>query len=490
MNLSKKIDFLSTKKIWEKAKNLLKIKWDKEKGNSLYNIPNFIVVWSDLFLKWSNNKSIDEEINKLFEKTKIELNIKNIDWWKEKIIVRSSAIYSEDNEKNTWAWIYDSIIIDNLNIKEFKKTLIKIFKSVNSKRALDYRDSIWIKKEEMWLIIQKYINCEFFWQINSKYLDNVLQINLNDQKIFLNKDDWGFHIPFDVYKLNNYLLDEEIEIIKNRLLEISNYFEKSFWHPIQIEYWFNVNYKNIDIYLFQIRTLPKNFWEFKKIDFRKDKHLFEFNSLWIIDEVLDIKTYKNTTIFNNEYQKITKQLINYNNDKKLIVYWNWVCASMNNNIIKSFPKEWCVLSLWRYSNSHWHIETMCLEKWITILSKDMMESDTHFILDTLNIFKKVHVQSNWINSKIFSPIINQEKVFDWILDFIKNRNDWYSFVDKTYIYFEESFYSELKEEIKNVNLDYVLDLMYNLWILEKYNLNSMETNEYWEIFWYKIKREF
>ncbi len=72
------------------------------------------------------------------------------------VVIRSSAVNSEDGEDITGAGIYDSVAVDPRDGEAFQKAVEQVFASTNSPRAVNYRQQHGIDSEEMGLLVQIY----------------------------------------------------------------------------------------------------------------------------------------------------------------------------------------------------------------------------------------------------------------------------------------------------------------------------------------------
>jgi hypothetical protein len=81
-------------------------------------------------------------------------------WHKGLVIIRSSAVNSEDGEHTTGAGIYDSCAVNIHDRAAFNEAVLQIFNSVNSERACMYRVERGIMDERMGLLVQPYIESQ------------------------------------------------------------------------------------------------------------------------------------------------------------------------------------------------------------------------------------------------------------------------------------------------------------------------------------------
>lgn len=83
------------------------------------------------------------------------------------IIIRSSAVFSEDNDQTTGAGIYHSEpLLGKYTFKDFCTAIEKVYISCDSENALLYRQKNNIGDEKMGISIQKYIHSTLC-QVNS-----------------------------------------------------------------------------------------------------------------------------------------------------------------------------------------------------------------------------------------------------------------------------------------------------------------------------------
>lgn len=73
------------------------------------------------------------------------------------VIIRSSAVFSEDGVDASGAGVYKSTTVDPRDSGEFKKAVEAVFASLGTKEAQDYLSEKGIDSEQMGLVIQQYI---------------------------------------------------------------------------------------------------------------------------------------------------------------------------------------------------------------------------------------------------------------------------------------------------------------------------------------------
>ena len=410
-------------KYWAKGANLLVIKDLLEKiTNSWsglfddFSIPDFKLISTSIYDKWIKWGDISEDLKPYYKQIK----------WKI-VIIRSSAVYSEDGENATWAWIYDSIEFDtNNNFKDFQDTIEQVYKSVDSSNAISYRKNMGIKQEKMWIIVQELIedkvtiwNNEHHikekWYINTvvKWVPELMDIVLNNwlrpvinkniiqRKSINTSDDSIFYYQIDITRLEDICSIEWFA-------KLSYLFEKYYDKPLQIEFlireYYDSNYLlNKELIILQTRFLPSNYLEKEKVDFPDKKVLFEWRALWIWDLELDI-------LANREDNSQKEWIVIFKTSKSL---------TLHQNIDKRFPKSWVVIVLWESIEDHWHIETLCAEKWLLLVFNKFFQSnlrntyrlpgsfwlDSNLIIDDVDEYlwrKRLHIVMDWLVGRVYA----------------------------------------------------------------------------------------
>lgn len=116
-------------------------------GTEAYNVPHFCGIGTDVYKKWKETGELD-----LLETTlgNFAEYVRDGPVW-----VRSSAVYSEDGE-HTGAGIYESVKLKQFAaIEDFKAAIVKVYTSVDSERAMAYREYIGVHGEQMGIVVQQ-----------------------------------------------------------------------------------------------------------------------------------------------------------------------------------------------------------------------------------------------------------------------------------------------------------------------------------------------
>lgn len=235
-NILKKNIYISNK-----INNLLKI---KEKW---FLIPDWFII------KYEQN-------------IKIDIEILNIDQY----IIRSCSNI-EDWQKNSFAWLYSSLIFQNKK-NNFNSNLLKTYNSIDFENINLYKNHFNIKqKEDIYFLVQEFIYWEYSWVYFSNY-------------------DWKELIEY-VKSVNSLLVDWKVKsskiIIENNNVNILNNIQ---------EFYLNKNWKKI---IYNKKTiLKKKLLNKLLLEFWKIKIFFDFD--------VDIEwTIRNWDIFILQIRPIT-----------------------------------------------------------------------------------------------------------------------------------------------------------------------------------------
>lgn len=319
-----------------------------------YFVPDFEKMSVLIYKKWKNGENIEDELKPFFQ-------------WinNRKVIIRSSAVYSEDNENITGAGIYDSIVINkDETFNNFKNHVIAIYKSIDASFAQKYRNENKIEQEEMGIILQEYIphnsnSNKGYVNTVVKQVPELMDVLLNSgyrpviDKSILEKICANDSIEYSIfhYQLDSYKL-ENIHSIE-KLAKVSLLLEKYYNKAIQIEFIFteekddnSMTTKN-KIAILQARFLPDNFSQPAQIEFPQKEALFEGRALGVVDVTLEVLP---SNADNSEAEGV-------------VIFQSSKFSSMESNSIdNSFPKKGAVIILGASIENFGHIETLCAEK--------------------------------------------------------------------------------------------------------------------------------
>ncbi len=418
--LSSALDFEVVKQntliYWAKAANLIEIQkvmgWISGILDENIVIPRFECIPVFIYDKWLAWGNIDEYIRWFFEKFK----------WSE-YILRSSAVYSEDWEETTWAWVYDSIPAttpeDDINSFDvFKEKLLTVFNSVDSGAARNYRSQNWIETEKMWVIVQEYIDLwNDKWYVDSivKNVPELMRVTMSNTANIIDRNKlmkWfmGNNFRFDIYHCS----PDMHKVIK---LNISSVFSKLcilleslYGKPVQIEIWFKKgeSFLDGDLYsLFQIRPLPANFNKKIGISFPDGETIFTWKSIWVWDLTLDV----------------ISNLDDNSNKEWVVIFNSSDFATEISHLYDHLPKRWAVIVIWPSKEGLWHIETICAEKgvlcifnkkklshkrpiWVDVVAHlakrgTLMRKNLYSPNLDLKWFKKLRIVSDWLEWRVY-----------------------------------------------------------------------------------------
>ena len=384
-----------------------------------FTVPPFELSIAQQYIDWRNNWKLDDtyfrNLYAAWEKKEV------------KIIVRSSAMYSEDNEFITGAGIYQSQVVEGNSYEEFCKAIECVFISCNSEWAQKYRKDNNIPNEYMGLVVQEYISEWESGHVNSimQHRPELMEISFGKYQwvrpiiykenimdfifwAFSQKDKSIYHYEIDRDKFDGWLLSSSRD-----LSIIVSILERYFRKPIQVEFVCKKqkehSRRSNTISIVQVRPLPVSFSERYDINFLDDQQeIREWRALGVCDEEYDI-----LTTGEDNTDKIGAVVFTANN-----------YATLNSRSLeKSIPKKWVVI----VENPGWtdgHIETLCAEKWVVCVFPKWGSRKEDFIGDMMNLsnahalwlaprlaglqknaeFKghaRVRIIADWLSSKIY-----------------------------------------------------------------------------------------
>ncbi len=368
----------------------------------------------ELYKSWKSWVDIDIQIKTIYEDATKKFYAKQeISWeilddngkrlpsnahW---LIVRSSAVNSEDNEQTSWAGIYESVW-EVHSFDDFKKAVEKVFQSVESKRAIAHRREYEIKEEFMWLVIMPHINTsnEYLGYANTSRIwkPHLMDIkDLNWKLATVQKDllpvDFKTEMHFWSFISQLYNVDtwndegfkiNELWLPKN--LPLMFFMEQYFWKPLQFEFvsssWGRMN---DDVYIVQMR--PLNYWDAPTDipEFPEEKHIYEWKCVipW------DITLKKNNL------------LIRKNSWEATLSRW-FRGRSLLDDISNWAFKAVIITDGFSNNNNAGHIETLCTEKWIICVCNDPLnENDMNINFER---YEKIRIISDGEIARIY-PVV-------------------------------------------------------------------------------------
>lgn len=390
-----------------KAANLIMLQGAIEDVNILYEeddpklrIPEFHEVPASLYVEWKSGKSIDKKLEEYFKKVQSFNQTDNTAG----VIVRSSAVHSEDGERVTGAGIYDSvpILYEELNFNKFKSAVIDVYKSTDSAKAVAYRREHGIKDEQMGLILQNYLLGDNEGYLNTQMpgVPGLTEISTRKSRNFVKHKELDFYLASFIYaegfKEAHHFPPDNYRVVPQTLLALAqraSILERVWGNNIQLEFvtiddaFGRAKYIN----LVQIRDIPAfQKTESKKIVFPKTKPLHMDASIGIGDMKLNIlSTHENNS-------DKTGVVVLAENEKWSIFGDERVLPEKGAVVIQS---SW---------GANGHIQTLCAEKGIVcIFPGDLSGSDYQGEKPRIRHYKKfidekqVRVVSNGLEARVY-----------------------------------------------------------------------------------------
>lgn len=364
--------------IWNKSKNLLWLKDNIESIQKELNeeqsfidiklrVPNFEFISTEIFREFFTTDNWKLSYNKPYEEFKFFLMPYIDKYNKKEMIIRSSAINSEDG-KLTGAWIYDSVTItyNDLDYRTWvyelkywndlkkEKTIFTtekyedafimavyyVYKWIVSDKAIEYRKINDILDESMSIIIQDFTR---------------RTINDYDYNYYSTKYEWYAQIDTSIKNnpdllrvmggYDGVMIFKKENLISNYLSEVSWIFtnEKDYW------YWLLINHITEWVYPYDLYKLPPIIW-------------YMIARLWLIlkEKFWDdcqVELAFQSKNFKNIMEKLTK--IHIGIDEKLEIDIDlFQIRKLPDNYKErksvEFPKdkeplfEWYCFSIWDY----------------------------------------------------------------------------------------------------------------------------------------------
>ncbi len=402
------------KKYGAKGANLLLLNGVIEEINMLYDtenyqlkIPEFQVVPASLYVEWKSGKPTEKQLTHYYQQVqKINHTDRSAG-----VIVRSSAIHSEDGEKVTGAGIYDSVPIldDNLNYNSFKNAVVDVYKSTNSDKARAYRREHGIKEEQMGLIVQDYLYVDNEGYLNTHLpgVPGLTEIVTRRSRNFVKHNELDFYLASVIYskgfKDAHHFPPDENRVQSQALLALGQramILERLWGNSIQLEFVLlgDKFAFNNSINLVQIRDIPTVLSsKHTEIIFPEEKPLHMGAAIGVADASYDIL---DTHSFNNKKRGL------------VVLSENHEWSKFGDE--RKLPKE-VVVMLVNSWGANGHIQTICAERGlICIYPGDLSRSDYQGEMPVninYNEFmnkKVVRVVSNGIEARVYDVNDNEK----------------------------------------------------------------------------------
>jgi len=120
--------------------------WLAENKDLGFEVPEFMII--DISYQDEHQTKLEERCSELAEH-----------FQGKKVAVRSSAVVSEDSDKHSGAGIYDTFFLDagELDRRSLFDTVRRVYASVDSDRAIQYREQAGLENERMAVIVQEFV---------------------------------------------------------------------------------------------------------------------------------------------------------------------------------------------------------------------------------------------------------------------------------------------------------------------------------------------
>lgn len=378
-------------------------------------VPEFQAVPVDVYRAWVEGKLSDGQLKPYF---KWVSGLRNKDRWgsrntRAEYIVRSSAVFSEDGENLTGAGIYESVRVPaNATFQEFKDAVVRVYASTESPQAKEYREQHGIDKEEMGLVIQKFVSSERYnmqgsqeGYVNSRLtgVPQLMEIVTGTSRNFVKRQELDFvlamaagvgetafrnvqQFPPDIFKIRPDL--------PVRVAQLVYVVERIWGKDIQVEF---VVEDLHTINFVQVRDLPEAaLGQGVEVQFPDEEPIHSGASIGVGDMELDV--LGNTSI-NREKSGVV--IFQGNNA------WSWFGKPY------AFPKEGAVVVV-NEDGKNGHIQTLAAESGLICIFPDGDKEKPTLTYDELLRLDRVRVVSNGIEARMYNISGEQDPI-------VKNR---------------------------------------------------------------------
>ena len=333
-------------------------------------------------------------------------------WAKDRdVIIRSSALRSEDGSTHTGAGRYQSVRIPCCStFEEFSTALTTVLRSVDSPSAILYRAETGVEQERMTATVQYFVDREHSYFKGPGYMNTVRAgvpeileiIHGESTRALLYRAGIEKGIPQnwlkgDIPGLYHYQVDqaELYPLSAQGLAVVAHLVERHFRAPLQIEYVLD----NSTVHLIQQRRLPPSFLQRCTVTFPKDEtSIFDGIALGSGDMELDVLPMREE-----------------NRSKRGVVVFESSFWTSDQGPERYFPKEGAVVVRGQSVPGGGHVETLALEKGLLCVtsagseSRFMADARAQYsrrlnqihILDSWQGFRRVRVVADGLNAKIY-----------------------------------------------------------------------------------------
>jgi hypothetical protein len=322
---------------------------------SSVSIPEYSLVSVEVYQKYMQGIDIRDDLKVIFDRFKGK-----------PIIVRSSAVYSEDGDETTGAGVYASVsVCHDSPFEEFYNAVIEVYESVSSDLAKEYREEHDVAEEVMGIVVQERVEYGRNTELNTvrPFCPHLYDITLPGQhhKTLLNKQraidamiapetskgiGYMLEVPSDEGRSRKELYESE-DIIRLGLF-LEEFFEKA----VQIE----AVVVDTGTHLVQTRPLPSRLCEPADVEFPENTELlYESRSSGVCDDMFEFLPVDQV-----------------NSDSKgIVIFISGYGGSMVSSKVNSaLPGEGVVVITQQSEMFRGHIETRSLERGLTLLYVD------------------------------------------------------------------------------------------------------------------------
>jgi hypothetical protein len=181
------------------------------------DVPSFIPVSTDMYEAWLEDPSTLSGMSEAVRSNVLQLPKDEYAKPAGLVVVRSSAVKSEDGEEFSGAGVYKSIAVDPRDAKAFQEAIEEVYRSARSHAALTYQNRIGVTDEFMGLVIQEYREQQLTGSRPKMYYGHVDSVGVNRNLI-------------EVHTTQGTLLYDKPAVMRNPLLQDSDRHNGSLLH--------------------------------------------------------------------------------------------------------------------------------------------------------------------------------------------------------------------------------------------------------------------
>jgi len=314
----------------------------------------------------------------VYEKRDVETDftaaVENIFSWVNgrSVIIRSSAVYSEDAENLTGAGIYKSLVLDaNASRDQLVEKIREVYASVDSAEAIKYRADHGIPEEKMGLVVQEFFDCKPGEKgyVNSivKNVPNLMEIAYSDgiRPLVVKEKVRHSIVDFrDEQSIMHYEPDSNRvhSVAVRSTARIVATLEQYYGQPLQVEFLQSTRDHGLQTYLVQARFLPNNFSEKKSFEFPQQEALFEGRAVGAFDVTLPILSLRDD---NSEREGVV--IFTTSKFFQMGGPYRHLNREDRPDLLKSIPQKGGAIVLSAPIEDCGHVETLCAERGVALI---------------------------------------------------------------------------------------------------------------------------